>query len=204
MSQQDNDAVVERFRPTSGRFSGILGLVAAAVILGLAIVAGGTGLPLGVAIGAVLGALLVWAALLRPAMWVTRRDLVMRGMFHTDRIPLAAIDRVVVTQVFAVRAGDRRFVSPTIGYTVRQTASAKLRATGASPKKQPSAVDTPQIFVEERVLHLAQTNRDLLGVATGSPEQQAVAADVRRTYAWPELAGVAVCVVALVAWAVLR
>jgi hypothetical protein len=198
-SGPDHDAVVERFHPTNGRFSGFLGLGAAALILVLAIVPFDAGRPLGIAILAVLGALLVWVALLRPAMWVTARDLVMRGMFRTDSIPLAAIDKVVVTQVFAVSAGGKRFVSPTVGYTARQTMRAKVRTRGATAKTE-SEVDTHQIFVEARVSHLAQDTRDRLGIKKGSPEQEALAAGVRRTYAWPEIAGVAVCVLAFVVW----
>jgi hypothetical protein len=194
MTEQDTDAVVERFQPTSGRFTGILGLVTAAVILVLALVAGDTGRPLGVAIGAVFGALLSWAALLRPALWATRRDLVLRSMFHSVLVPLAAIDKVVVTQVLAVTAGGRRYVSPTIGFTARQTVKGRFGGQVGS------SLDTHQLFVEERIRHLAQTSRDLLGIKQGSPEQAALAADVRRTYAWPEIAGVAVCVLAFVAW----
>jgi hypothetical protein len=200
MSDQHSDAVVERFQPTSGRLSGILGLVTAAVILVLAVAAGDADRPLGVAIIAALGGLLVWAALLRPALWVTDRDLVLRGMFRTDRIPLAAIDRVVVAQVLAVTAGGRRFVSPTIGYTARQTARANARRPESPSAKVPSSVDTHQGFVEERLNHLAQDARDRQGIARGSSEQQALAAGVRRSYAWPELAGVAACLVAFLIW----
>ena len=67
----------------------------------------------------------------RPAVWVTRDALVLRGMFHTDRVPLAAIDKVVVTQVLAVSAGGRRFVSPAIGYSIRQTVKSR-RARSSS------------------------------------------------------------------------
>jgi hypothetical protein len=206
MTQHDTDAVVERFPPTNGRFSGILGLVTAAVILTLALVAGDTGRPLGVAIGAVLGALLCWAALLRPAVWVTQRDLVLRAMFHTDLIPLAAIDQVVVTQVLAVGAGGKRYVSPTVGYSARQTVVSKRVRRLHDPQSEVVAppplriTNSPQMFVEERIRHLAQARRDQLGIEKGSPDQAAVAADVRRTYAWPEIAGTAVCVVAFVVW----
>ena len=202
MTEQDSDAVVERFQPTSGRLSGILGLVTAAVVLVLAVGAWDPGRPLGVAIIAVLGALLVWAALLRPALWITSRDLVLRSMFHTDRIPLAAIDKVVVTQVLAATAGGKRYVSPTIGYTARQTVKARVQARGATAGT-PNPLTSHQAFVEERLNHLARDSRDRLGVTQGSPEQQALAADVRRTYAWPELVAVVVCVVAFVAWLVL-
>jgi hypothetical protein len=199
MTEQDSDAVVERFQPTSGRVSGVLGLVTAAVVLVLAVAAWDPGRPLGVAIVAVLGALLVWTALLRPALWVTSRDLVLRSMFHTDRVPLAAIDKVVVTQVLAATAGGRRYVSPTIGYTARQTVKSRIQARGAT-RPAPSPLTSHQAFVEERLNHLARDSRDRLGITRGSAEQEALAADVRRTYAWPEIVAVAACVVAFVVW----
>ncbi|MFC6341892.1 hypothetical protein ACFP8W_07890, partial [Nocardioides hankookensis] len=173
-----DSAVVERFAPTSGRISGIVGLATAGVILVLALIAGETGTPLGVAIVAVLGGLLIWAALLRPALWVTSRDLVMRGMFSTQRVPLAAIDGVVVTQVLAAKVGDHRYVSPVIGYTVRQTIKAKAR-DGRNPSgSAPAPTNEHQAFVEARIDFLAQDARDRLGIRKGSPEQAALAADV--------------------------
>lgn len=198
MTEQDHDAVVERFQPTSGRISGFVGLGTAAVIFVIAVLDKDTGTPLGVAILALLGALLVWAALLRPAMWVTSTDLVMRGMFRTDMIPLAAINKVSVSQVFAVFVGERRFVSPVIGYTARQTM--KSRVTRGVTESTTSPIQSHQTFVEARIDHLAQSSRDLLGIRNRSPEQEALAADVRRSYAWPEIAGVAVLVLAFVVW----
>ena len=98
------------------------------MIVVLAVVARSTGTALGIAILAVLGALLSWMVLLRPALWRTSGDLVMRNMTSTDRIPLAAIDTVVVTQVLAVFAGGKRYVSPAVGYTVRQTVRSRSRS----------------------------------------------------------------------------
>ena len=114
----------------------------------------------------------------------------MRGMFSTHRVPLAAIDTVVVTQVLAVKVGDQRFVSPVIGYTVRQTMKAQgARRAGADRRRSGPAQDH-QAFVEARIAYVAQDARDRLGIRKGSPEQQALAADVRRTWAWPEIVGV--------------
>ena len=199
MTEQGNDAVVERFHPTSGWFLGILGLGAAAVVIVIAVVDWDPGTPLGVGILAALGALLVWVALLRPALWVTSSDLVMRGMFHTDRIPLVAIDKVAVGQVLAVFVGERRFVSPVIGYTARQGMKARMVAPGAA-QSGASPIESHQKFVEARIAHLAQDTRDRAGVRQGSPEQLALAADVRRSYAWPEIAGVVVLSLAFVVW----
>jgi hypothetical protein len=190
MSDQHADPVVERFHATNGRTSGYIGLACTAVILALAIAGWSTGRPLGVAILALLGALLVWVVMLRPGMWATDRDLVLRGMYRTDTVPLAAIDRVAVGQVTAVSVGDRRYLSPVVGYSARQTvklrAAAKKAGTGA-----PSATDTYQVFVEERIGHLARDARDR-GADPAAP--------ARRTYAWPELAGTAVLVVAFLVW----
>ena len=144
-----------------------------------------TGTPLGVAIVACFGALVTWVVLLRPALWVIEDDLVLRNMFTTTYVPLVAIDRVITTQVLAVSAGERRFISPVIGYTLRQSVAGRNRDA-----KAPSAADTYQVFVEERILHHVKTAR----------ERGASDSGVRRTLAWPEIAGLAVLAVAFVVW----
>lgn len=205
MTEQSGDRVVERFRPTSGRVTGILGLVTAGVVLVLALVGWDGGTTVGVVIVAVLGAVVVWAAMLRPALWVTERDLVMRGMFHTDRVPLAAIDRVRVTQVLTVAVGDRALVSPVVGYSLRRLTKSRFQPrdridpTGTSSGAPPEAREH-QAFVEARIAHLAATARERAGIRPGSPEQQALAADVRRSWAWPEIAACAALAVAFVGW----
>ncbi len=186
MTDPRPDAAVERFHATNGRLSGYLGLVCAGVVLVLAIVAwGGDHAPI-VAVAALLGALLVWVALLRPALWAGRDDLVMRNMLHTDHVPLASITNVVVGQVLAVVAQGRRYTSPVVGYTARQTL--RNRAGTSRNREAPTAANTYQVFVEERIIHLAQEHRELHGDA----------GEVRRTLAWPEIAGVVVLVAALV------
>jgi len=190
MSEPRTDAAVERFHATNGRISGYLGVAVSLVVLALAIAGWSTGRAMGVAILALLGLLLSWVVMLRPAMWATGADLVMRGMYWTDLLPLTAIDKVAVGQVTAVTAGGRRYLSPVIGYTARQTIRQRsaARRPGAT---SPSPVDTYQVFVEERISHLARDARDRYGATEAAP---------RRTYAWPEIAGTAVLVVAFLAW----
>lgn len=193
MTDQPEDApepVVDRFHPTNGRFSGFVGLACAAIVLGLCVAAWDAGRPLGVGILACLGAVLVWVTLLRPALWATEHHLVMRNMFHTDHVPLGSIGRVAVGQVLAITSHDKRYVSPVVGYTARQ--SLKARAAGPSTRsKPPSPVDDYQVFVEQRIAHLAQEHRDRFG-ATDRP--------VRRTFAWPEIVAVVVLVAAFAVW----
>ena len=183
MTDPSPDAVVERFHATNGRFSGYLGLVCAGIVLVLSIASwGGAHAPV-VAVAALLGALLVWVALLRPALWASRDHLVMRNMLHTDHVPLGSITKVVVGQVLAVVAADRRYTSPVVGYTARQT----LRARAKRDRPAPTAMDTYQVFVEERITHLAREHREL----------RRDAGEVRRTLAWPEIAALVALVVAL-------
>lgn len=183
-------AVNERFHATSGEVSGYLCLAVTLGILVLAVVPWETGRPVGVAILALLGSLLVWCAMLRPALWATERSLMMRGMFRTDDIPLGAIDRVAVSQVVAVGVGGKRYVSPVVGYTARQKVMTKRRtARGNAPT--PTAANTYQVYVEERILQLAKEDRERFG-----PTDRGV----RRTWAWPEIAGCVALVGAFLVW----
>lgn len=182
-------AATERFHATNGLVSGYVALAVTVGILVLAVLPWETGRPLGVAILAVLGMLLVWCALLRPAIWATERTLVLRGMFHTDEIPLGRIDRVAVSQVVVISADGRRYTSPAVGYTARQKVKAKRRSVRGDATV-PTAADTYQVYVEERITQLAREDRERFGPT------DAVA---RRTWAWPEIAG---CVVLVGAWLV--
>ena len=175
---------VERFEPTGGRVLGVIALVAAVAVVVIGIVDRDHGYPLSVVLGAAGFGILVWAAMLRPRVWVTEEQLVMRNMLHTVRIPLAAIEQVAVRQVLAVSAGEQRFVSPAIGRSLRQTVK-------ANRKTEPSATESYPVFVEERISRLAEDARAQRGVRRFSDEQAALAAGVHRTWAWPEIAGLA-------------
>ncbi|PVG84792.1 hypothetical protein DDE18_04155 [Nocardioides gansuensis] len=196
MGRSDTDDEVQQFQPTSGRVTGVLALLLAAVIAVLGLVEGG--LPGVVVAGAALGGVLAWAAMLRPALWVTRSDLVMRNMVETTSIPLAAIEGLAVRQVLAVSAGDRRYVSPVVGRPLRKL---------VRPLKEPAAgkaAETPYAdYVEDVLRQRVDAARSAAGVRRGSPEQLALAAGVRREPAWLPIVlitgGVVAFVVTLVA-----
>lgn len=186
---------IERFPPSNGVVSGYLGLAITVGILVLAVLPWDAGRPLGVAILAVLGILLVWAAMLRPALWVSDRTLVMRGIYHTDHVPLGAIDKVAVSQVTAVSVRGKRYVSPVVGFTARQKSRNRrhdLKAVGADlPPPERTAANTYQVYVEERIAQLVKEDRERFG-PTDAP--------VRRTWAWLEIAGTAVIIGAFLVW----
>ncbi len=114
------DEVVERFRPTSGRVMGSAAVSLVVVVVVIGLLPGDQGIAPYVAWGALFAGVLAWAAMLRPRLWATTSHLVMRNMLSTISIPLAAIEQVAVRQVCAVRAGDRRFVSPAVGRSIRE------------------------------------------------------------------------------------
>jgi hypothetical protein len=177
------DEPVERFQPTSGRIMGTIALVLVSAIVVIGVLDREHGFPLPVVLGAVVFGILVWAAMLRPRVWATGDDLVMRIMLNTAHIPLAAIEQVAVRQVLAVSAGERRFVSPAIGRSLRQTL--KSNRTSA----QPTATPSYPVFVEERISQLADDARTQRGVRRFSEEQVALGAEVRTSWAWPEIVG---------------
>ncbi len=184
-------AATERFHATNGLVSGYFALAVMVGILVLALLPWDAGRPLGVAILAVLGLLLVWCSMLRPAIWVAERSLVLRGIFHTDEIPLGAIEQVAVSQVVAVKARGKRYTSPAVGYTARQKLKANRRRVRGGEEFVPTAANTYQVYVEERIAQLAQEDRERFGPTDAA---------VRRTWAWPEIAGCAVLVAAWLVW----
>jgi hypothetical protein len=180
---------VERFRPTSGRITGVLALLLVAAVVVSALADPDSGLPLPVVAASLVMGVLVWSAMLRPRVWVTGEHLVLRNMLHTAEIPLAAIEKVAVQQVLAVSAGEKRYVSPAVGKSWRSTVGANRSDAERSAAGRRGAAETsyPE-FVEERIARLAEEARARRGIALLSDEQLAVAAGVRRARAWPEIA----------------
>ncbi len=195
---------VQWFRPTSGRVIGSLGLVAAAAVFILALVDWSASASLPTAAGAALAGVLIWAAMLRPRVGLTGSALVLRNMFETVHVPLAAIEQLVVRQFLAVRAGERRYVSSALGHSMRSL----IRS--ASKEKRGSGLRTPEHvtdlkyadLVEQQIRAAAEEARAVAGVSLLSDEQLALAADVRREKAWPEL-GLTVGLVVVLVLAVL-
>lgn len=196
MARGSADEQVERFHATGGRVTAALGLLIAAVVAVLALVGGEDGVAPSVLAGAVLAGLLTWASMLRPGLWVTGSELVMRNMLQTVHVPLAAVEAVVVRQVLAVRAGDRRYVSTVVGKSRRKT----LRPTaGGRPSSERPLTELAYAdYVELRLRQRVDDARAAAGVGRGSAEQLALAAGVRREPAWLPIGLLAAAGLALV------
>jgi hypothetical protein len=142
---------------------------------------------------------------------VADHTLVLRNMLETIRIPLAAIDEVAVRQVLVVIVGEKRYVSSGVGRSVRQAIQASrddggLKATG--PALGPSlGADAPSDvqpgmpyadFVEYRLQDLVDEDRRRRGVRRYSEEAAALAGEVERDPAWPEIIALALSSAVLV------
>lgn len=182
---------LERFKPTSGRITGVLTIVVAglAVLMAVTQLNRAQGVPF--ALAAVFVAVLAWAAMLRPEVAVSSTTLVLRNMLETVHIPLVAIESLAVRQFLAVRAGDRRYISPAVGKSWRKVARSGGQArTSMTPEE--ALTHSYADFVEARIRHLCDEARTREGVARGSAEQFARAADVRRQPAWAEICSLGV------------
>ena len=198
--QDDRDAEVVHFQPTSGRVTGWMTVVLAAVLVVAGVAYADEGFPLWVAALGLLVGVLAWATMIRPALWATPEHLVMRNLAETVHIRLAAIEEMAIRQVLAVRAGDRRYVSTVVGRTWRKTLQSRHRPGGLADKEAIAPTEGMHYadFVENRLYDLVDKARTRAGVRIGSREQQALPDAVRREPAWLPIALIAVAVVLLV------
>lgn len=190
--QDDRGTVVERFKPTSGRLSGWFAVVLGALVVVAGVAYRDEGFPAWVAAAGLLVGVLAWAAMLRPALWATEEHLVMRNLAETVHIRLAAIEELALRQVLAVRAGERRYVSPVVGRTWRKALVSRPAAGGApggaaeeGPREGMAYAD----WVEHRLRELVDRAR--------AEEHATPAEPVRRERAVLPLSLIAVGAVAL-------
>ena len=189
------DVTVEKFAPNGGTVIAVLGGIAVvAFVVGWAV--DPDDVPLWVPGVALFGGVLLYASTVRPRVLVRGSELVLRNMLSTVFIPLAAIEELAVRQVLAVRAGDKRYVCAGVGRTLRQalkgSAVQRAREQMGGLRGEMAAVREPGMsyadFVEVRLQELVNQDRLRRGVAKYSAEAEALAQDVRRRPAWPEIA----------------
>ncbi|WP_139978125.1 hypothetical protein [Nocardioides litoris] len=179
----DSDNSDERFRPSNGRVSGVSAIALGVVVVGFVLAdEGDLSWP-----AFVFGLLLVgtgWTVFLRPAVSIEGGDLVLRGMLQTVRLPLVAVEHVVVRRVLAVLAFDRRWTSPAISRgrrELRSTDRGTARDGGGGATGGAGAGDVYGVFVEERIRRAADDAR----AQAGPGADRGV---VRREWAWLEIA----------------
>ncbi|CAN5437012.1 hypothetical protein BH11ACT8_BH11ACT8_10850 [soil metagenome] len=205
----------------SGKVMGIITVSVAVVAAALALFDHSGGRPAyEVVCLAVFFGTLGWAAMLRPTITVGREDLVLRNMLETVTIPLAAVESVTVRQVLVIRAGEKKITSSAIGRSRRQiTRDARPAGSGSGfgslfqlggggganaggDAGAGTLASSPRgsygLLVEEQLRSHAKNARLTVGVEARSPEQAALAEGIERRPAVPEIALLAVSLVAFV------
>lgn len=189
---------VERFKPTSGMFSGWAGLVCAAVAVVYCAVGVHSVVGLRVGLGAAFAGIVVWVTQLRPRAVAYPDELLLKNSLRDTSIPLAAIDEVSVRQTLRVTVEDQQHVCIGIGQSAREELRRRRRNTQSllgqsrwhefAERADRAAPDQTamsyQTFVVTRIEELVEQAKKERPDEPPGP--------VRRTWAWPELAGLAV------------
>lgn len=159
----------QRYGPTSGGITGVLGLLFCAGIIVTMLVMGMSAEGARVALGAAVGAVLCWTYLLRPRVIVELQahSLLLRNPFTDVRIPLASVRTVGVRAVTSVTTiDDRTYDAIAVGYTLRKVlrgavVDAQLRVpvpqetTRTRPKEPPV-----QELMVDQILAAAERARE--------------------------------------------
>jgi hypothetical protein len=141
----------------------------------------------------VLVAVVSYVAQIRPAVVLAESHLVLRNMLGTVHVPWAVVGEVMVRQVLTVEVGDQVLDCPAVGRSPRQ-----INRDAALPADHHVTEDSFGLFIETQIRQRAVDARAQQGIEEFSDEQAALAAGVRTTRAWPEIALLVAAVAALV------
>ncbi len=200
---------VQAFRATSGRVTGVLGVLLSAALAVLFVVSEQAPMAVPGVLACAFFGVLVWAAMLRPRVSATSTELRLTTMFESATIPLAGVEGVMVRRYLLVRAGGRKYICPAIGRSLRKTVRTEMKWNGGSQILSPGldagsklgslqteAKGDPELayadFVEQQIAHLADTDRARRGIEARSEEEYELGAQTVRRRAWPVIVLLAV------------
>ncbi|HET7067121.1 MAG TPA: hypothetical protein VFI21_05920 [Nocardioides sp.] len=206
---------LERFRPTNGRVTGVLGLLLCGFVGVLVVVYEPPAVAVPGVLGCAFAAGFVWLAMLRPSVSASSAELRLRTLFETVSIPIASIDTVVVRRYLLVRAGGQKYICPAISRPLRKTMRSELGWSGGGQFLQPGVSEErlgggdlqtevaqhdlayPD-FVEQRIEQLAADDRARRGIEARSEEEYELGSQVVRRTARLELGVLTALAVAFV------
>src|SRR5919112_3731785 len=198
-SVSDTERPIERFKPTTGTFTGYAGLAIALFTVLYVAVAVHTIVGLRVALGTLFGAVVIWVTQLRPRAAAYPDTLLLKGPLRDTRIPYVAIDEVALGQTLNIWVAGERHVCIGIGLSIgtdmRQRAK-KQRQTSllgasrahefsekaemAAPDQRAMSYHTFVVTRIEELIEQARKHQTALGGATAAPT-------VRHSLAVPEI-----------------
>lgn len=194
------------FKPTSGLYSGWLGIALAALVLVTVLLDDHSLRGARFALGATIFGLLMWAFMLRPRVVVGATEVELRNPFTSWHVPLVDVRRVEVRAVTMVHTDERRYDGVAVGRPVRTLVrgrtvpqrslgvpglGANRISEGAAASQMPKGeLDDNGVadFLVEQILAAAARAREVSS-GPGTP---------RRSWAWAELVALGALVAALV------
>ena len=195
---------VERFKPTGGFVAGYVGLLG--VVAGVGYIAAFVHTPtaLSVALGLAIFGVVVWTTQLRSRAAVYPDVVRLKNALVDYEVPLRLVEEVNTTSTLNVWTAERRYVCIGIGESMRTMMKGERRTTqglgmreaqGYAEAANRAALDQSatayETFVATRIQELAEQAKRSPAPA-GAPQQ------VRRAFAWPEIAAFAVIGIAFV------
>lgn len=188
---------VQRYGPTSGTITGVIGLVCCAFVAVAALAGGVSTTSLQVALGALALGVLAWAFLLKPRIIVEEGErmlLLLRNPLVSHRVPLAAVKVVGVRTVTTVKTEDERFDAVAVGYPLRKIVRgnvarpahptpglgiphAPLPAEPRHDRKQHHGSQDIQMLMTDRILAAAERAR-ASGQPAGAAERRYAVAEI--------------------------
>lgn len=213
MADQEAEEI-QRFRPTNGRFMGVLGLVLCAFVAVVFIVSESAHIAVPGVVGCAFVAVFVWLVMLRPSVSASTTELYLKTLFENVTIPLASVETVLVRRYLLVRSGGRKYICPAISRSLRKTVRNEMKWGGSQQILTPGLSEErlgggslqtevehglayPD-FVEQRIAYLAANDRARRGIEERSEEEYELGSQVVRRPAWLEIAVLAVLGVAFV------
>jgi len=199
MSDQPAGAVLERFKPTIGRWLGIVGLGLLAI---LAVAIGTTGLDTATIVALVviaLVAVLVLSALVRPRINAYEDHLLLRNAWSDVRIAWHSISDVDVRQTLRVYVGTDLHHGVAIGKSTRKLLKGNLRggsltSTMFGSSRGDELASRPTLMGAD-VRGMQYADYVVIKIGSYSSAQAHASQDrepVTRTWAWPYIVPAAV------------
>lgn len=201
-------ALIERFKPTIGRWWGVVGMVMVAFVVAAVTSSGTDPASLAVAVGAVFIGWAAYAALVRPTIHAYDDHLLLRNALSDLRLPWKLITDVDVKQTTCVYTGAEKHHGIAIGKSARylirgENRARSLSSSGAQEKfsERPTMTGsdvTGMHYADYVVIRIdslrRERERDARSEGIGSVEKH---------WAWPTVAVGAVIVAVFVVLVVL-
>jgi hypothetical protein len=192
---------VQKFKPTSGRAIGLIGIAVMGVLLLYVAITEHDVFALRVSLGLAIVALVIWMTMLRPRAEAYDDSLVLHNMASDVRLPMRDIDAVVVRHMLNVWIDEDRYVCVGIGRSTRSMINRKSPGPMAllgvdQSEERLRQGQSSKIGAGAEYANFVETRID--GLARAARRDALDAPPVRRTWAVPELAALGGLIVALV------